>query len=142
MSGTGSERIRFHGRIPHTDVPRFIAAADLCLAPYAPSWFPSGEVGYSTLKVREYLSSGRPVATVPSGVLTTLVHPGENGFLVDNRVEDWRRLLQELPSREILDQLGENAARTRLDDWQMVAAKYLMACREARQRVESGGVSR
>ena len=42
----------------------------------------SGELGYSTMKVPEYLSAGRPVVTVPSGRLPDLVRDGETGFLV------------------------------------------------------------
>lgn len=59
--------IVFHGRIPYDKVPDFIAAADLCLAPYNPAAFPGGEVAYSTLKIPEYMSVARPVVSVPSG---------------------------------------------------------------------------
>ena len=82
----------FHGRVAHERVPLYIAAADLCLAPYDPTAFSSGELGYSSLKVPEYLSAGRPVATVPSGRLLDLVRQGETGFLLANTCEHWLRL--------------------------------------------------
>lgn len=131
-----SDRVEFHGRLAHRDVPQYIGAADLCLAPYEPSWFPGEEVGYSTLKVREYLSSGRPVVSVPSGVLTELIQPGENGFLVRNVLEAWQEFLQDLPARESLAKLGDNAAATPLEGWDEVAQRYLTACREVIRRVE------
>jgi D-inositol-3-phosphate glycosyltransferase len=30
----GNQRITFHGRVAHREVPTYIAAADLCIAPY------------------------------------------------------------------------------------------------------------
>ena len=59
--------VRFHGRVPHGQVPQWIAASDLCLAPYDSSAFASGELGYATMKIPEYLSAGRAVVSVPSG---------------------------------------------------------------------------
>ena len=59
--------VRFHGRVPHGQVPQWIAASDLCLAPYDSSAFASGQLGYATMKIPEYLSAGRAVVSVPSG---------------------------------------------------------------------------
>jgi glycosyltransferase involved in cell wall biosynthesis len=53
------ERVRFHGQVPYGDVPDFIAACDVLVAPLIPK--PTGDSGYSPLKLFEYLSSGRPV---------------------------------------------------------------------------------
>ena len=91
--------VLFHGRVAHERVPLYIAAADLCLAPYDPTAFSNGEFGYSTMKVPEYLSAGRAVVTVPSGRLPDLVRHGQTGFLVANRVEGWMRLLKDCLSR-------------------------------------------
>jgi glycosyltransferase involved in cell wall biosynthesis len=118
----------FHGRVAHERVPLYIAAADLCLAPYDPTAFSLGELGYSSMKVPEYLSAGRAVATVPSGRLPDLVRPGETGFLVANGVEDWMRLLTECPSREELRRMGEAAAKVELQSWDDTAKAYLALC--------------
>jgi len=121
-------RVRFHGRVAHEQVPVYIAAADLCLAPYDPTAFQGGELGYSTMKVPEYLSVGRPVVTVPSGRLTELVRDGETGFLVANTVDDWTRFLQRCPSRATLRVIGEAAARVDLMSWDDTARAYLALC--------------
>jgi glycosyltransferase involved in cell wall biosynthesis len=118
----------FHGRVAHERVPAYIAAADLCLAPYEPTAFSSGELGYSSLKVPEYLSAGRPVVTVPSGRLPDLVRHGETGFLLANTCEQWLRLLQERPSRERLRAMGEAAAKVELMSWDDTAEAYLELC--------------
>lgn len=116
--------VRFRGRVPHHEVPNFIAAADLCLAPYEPRAFPNEQVGYSTLKVREYLAAGRPVATVPSGALLGLIRDGESGFLRPNDAEQWADLFRAFPSRGRLRAMGEAAAATPLDGWNDVARSY------------------
>ena len=118
----------FHGPVAHERVPLYIAAADLCLAPYDPTAFSFGELGYSSLKVPEYLSAGRPVATVPSGRLPDLVRDGETGFLVANQREAWVRFMRELPSRERLRAMGEAAAQARLMSWDDTAEAYLELC--------------
>ena len=100
----------FHGRVPHADVPDYIAAADLCLAPYDAAAFTSGELGYSTMKIPEYLSVGRPVVSVPTGRIRTLISEGESGFLFDNDADSWRAFLKQLPTRERLRDMGVAAA--------------------------------
>ena len=127
----------FHGPVAHERVPLYIAAADLCLAPYDPTAFSFGELGYSSLKVPEYLSAGRPVVTVPSGRLPDLVRDGETGFLVANQREAWVRLLRELPSRERLRAMGEAAAKVGLMGWDDTAEAYLELCQ--RQLAGAGG---
>lgn len=129
-------RATFHGRVAHERVPLYIAAADLCLAPYDPAAFWHGEFGYATMKVPEYLSVGRPVATVPSGRLPGLVHHGETGFLLANTAEDWAQLLERCPSRERLRAMGEAAAKVELMSWDDTADAYLALC----ERQLSGGL--
>lgn len=52
-------RVRFHGQVPYRDVPDYIAACDVLVAPLVPK--PTGDSGYAPLKLYEYLASGRPV---------------------------------------------------------------------------------
>jgi glycosyltransferase involved in cell wall biosynthesis len=130
----GSDRVVFHGRVRHGDVPVYIAAADLCLAPYDASAFTSGELGYSTMKIPEYLASGRAVASVPTGRIKALIADGDTGFLFDNNVARWAAFLQQLPSRERLQNMGSAAARVALPSWSDTAQGYLAACRKVLQR--------
>ncbi len=120
--------VRFHGRVPHEEVPLWIAAADLCLAPYDPRVFAGGELGYATMKIPEYLAVGRPVAAVASARARQLLRPGETGFLLDNRSRDWQALLADFPGRERLRVMAEAAAATPLPSWEDTAEGYLEAC--------------
>jgi len=121
----------FHGRVPHKDVPQFIAAADLCLAPYDLATFPYGQVAYSTLKIPEYMACGRPVVSVPSGNILNLVHDNITGFLFHNDVKHWISFLMRCPSREDLKKMGILAANVvRSYDWESTARAYLTLCNQ------------
>lgn len=131
--------VRFHGRVPYERVPDFIAAADLCLAPYDPGAFAGGEVAYSSLKIPEYMSAGRAVASVPSGRVLDLVEDGVNGFLFANTLDEWCTFLGSLPERDQLRRLGETASRGEFDSWNDVAQAYLRVGRaEIRRRGHHG----
>jgi glycosyltransferase involved in cell wall biosynthesis len=123
--------VRFHGKVPHTEVPWHIAAADLCLAPYDAAAFASGELGYSTMKVPEYLSVGRPVVSVPSGRIRSLITQGRNGFLFANEPTQWREFLGALPSRTELAGMGVAAAAMQQPTWESTARAYYDLCRKA-----------
>jgi len=126
-------RVRFHGKVPHAEVPLHIAAADLCLAPYESAAFASGELGYSTMKIPEYLSVGRPVASVPSGRVRALIHDGKNGFLFPNELRSWRTFLADRPLRPVLARMGTAAAAAaeQLPSWESTAESYHHLCLNA-----------
>jgi glycosyltransferase involved in cell wall biosynthesis len=124
--------VYFHGRVPHTVIPQYIAAADLCLAPYELQAFPKGQVAYATLKIPEYMACARPVVSVPSGHIATLIQHGLSGFLLPNTVQDWAAFLCHCPPRVQLRQMGEAAVR-RLPagSWEETAFAYLSLCEQA-----------
>lgn len=124
-------RVRFHGHVPHAVVPRYIAAADVCLAPYRMSAFHGGVVSFSTLKIPEYMACGRPVISVPSGHIQRLVEDQVSGFLFPNVTPCWASFVSDLPSRERLADMGRTATRAvESMSWQRTAAGYLAACRK------------
>ncbi len=125
------DRVEFRGRVPHEAVPTFVAAADVCLAPYDPSAFFEGEVAYSTLKIREFLAAGRPVVSVRSGSIPALVEEGVTGWLVDHTDRGWRAALAGLPDPERLAAMGRRACARPPRDWNAVARDYLAVCARA-----------
>jgi glycosyltransferase involved in cell wall biosynthesis len=52
-------RVHFKGEVPYPAVPRFLAAANVCVAPFTAER--NLRSGVSALKVLEYLASGRPI---------------------------------------------------------------------------------
>lgn len=120
--------VRFHGRVAHGQVPQWIAASDLCLAPYDASAFASGELGYATMKIPEYLSTGRAVVSVPSGRVALLIKDDVTGFLFENVPANWVKFLRDMPARHRLQEMGQAAAATRLQSWDDTADAYLEHC--------------
>jgi glycosyltransferase involved in cell wall biosynthesis len=122
---------RFHGRVPHRNVPRYVAASDLCIAPYRTSAFHGGEVTFSTLKIPEYMACGRPVVGVPAAAIRRRITDGVNGFIVPNDVTSWSSFLQALPCRERLAQMGAAATQAVSGvGWNNTARRYLDVCEQ------------
>jgi glycosyltransferase involved in cell wall biosynthesis len=65
------------GRVSHGDVPSYLAAMDLTVAPYVKQ----DGFYFSPLKVVESLASGRPVVAPMLGQLPHLIANGETGLL-------------------------------------------------------------
>jgi glycosyltransferase involved in cell wall biosynthesis len=123
--------VQFHGQVPHYRVPEFIAAADLCLAPYRVRAFPNETVSFSTLKIPEYMACGRPVASVPSGHIKKLINDQLSGFLLPNDVPSWMSFLKTPPSRHRLKQMGDAALRAvESISWERTAKRYLEVCQK------------
>jgi glycosyltransferase involved in cell wall biosynthesis len=120
---------RFYGRVPHDQVPRHIAAADLCIAPYRSDAFRDRQMTFSTLKIPEYMACARPVVGVPSARVETLVNNGVSGFVLPNDAPSWRAFLGSAPSRERLASMRPAAARAvESITWAGTAAEYLDVC--------------
>ncbi len=118
--------VRFHGQKPHDQVPKYIAASDLCLAPYRANVFDDQPVPFSTLKIPEYMACARPVASVPNGYIEELITDQVSGFLLPNEPAAWLTFLRDLPTRARLAETGGEAARAVADvSWENTAAQYL-----------------
>lgn len=127
--------VRFHGTVPNRTVPEFIAAADLCLAPYRISAFPNDSVYFSTMKIPEYMACGRPVVSVPSGHINKLIEDQVSGFLFPNDEGAWLKFFETLPSRQRLQEMGAAAAQgVESMTWEKTAARYLEACQKLTAR--------
>jgi glycosyltransferase involved in cell wall biosynthesis len=123
--------VHFQGQVPHALVPAYIAAADLCIAPYRTSAFHNQLVTFSTLKIPEYMACGRPVVSVPSGNIQRLIEDQASGFLFANEVGSWRSFFTTPPTREQLRGMGRAAARAvELQSWERTAAQYLEVCHQ------------
>jgi glycosyltransferase involved in cell wall biosynthesis len=130
-AGSGHIRCRFHGHVPHSMVPRYIAAADLCVAPYRTSAFHNGVVTFATLKIPEYMACGRPVASVPSPAIQRLITDRVNGFLFPNDLPSWVSFISALPSREQLAAMGRAAAQAVTSiAWDNTARRYFEVCEQ------------
>jgi glycosyltransferase involved in cell wall biosynthesis len=123
--------VQFHGHVPHVMVPDYIAAADVCIAPYQTNAFYNQLVTFSTLKIPEYMACGRPVVSVPSGAIQRLIEHQVSGFLLPNAVDSWASFLATPPSRKQLEAMGQTAAQTVIHlSWEKTAARYFEVCQK------------
>ena len=119
-------KVIFYGQVEHPDVPRCLAAADLCAAPYDAAGFFHNLVAFSTLKIPEYMACARPVVSIPSGNIRKLIAHGVTGYLFDNTREAWSEFLGDMPDRSSLARMGEAAAPTvKSLTWTETARQYL-----------------
>jgi len=79
-SGLGIDHaVKFTGIVPHAEVPRYMAAADIAVVPYPPM---QQEMWLSPLKLFEYMSSGKAIVASAIGQIMDVIQEGENGLLV------------------------------------------------------------
>lgn len=83
-----SDRFVFTGRVPYDDVPRLLAAADCCVAPFDPDRHPlSAREGFALdpLKVFEYLAMAKPTITIQAGNIQALFRDPDHLTMVPRR---------------------------------------------------------
>lgn len=74
-----SHAVRFTGLIPHADVPRYMASADVAVVPYPRM---DQENWLSPLKLFEYMASGRAIVASSVGQVAEIVEHERNGLLI------------------------------------------------------------
>jgi len=102
--------VRFTGLVPHAEVPRLMAAADVAVAPYPPL---RHDLWLSPLKLFEYMASGVAVIASDVGQLAEVMRDGSNGLMVppgdtSAMVAALRRLIDDAALRS---RLGEQARK-------------------------------
>ncbi len=142
----GEANVTLAGAVDHSQVPGWLAAADVGVAPY-----PALEPFYfSPLKVVEYQAAGLPVVASRIGQLRQLVDDGRNGLLVaPGDPAALTAALERLAARpEEARRMGRRARRDafRRRSWRAAAATVegvLERCRRRRGRrslaLASGG---
>lgn len=107
-------RVTQVGAVRHRDVPAYVRAMDVAVAPY-----PALDRFYfSPLKVLEYMAAGRPTVCAAIGQLQELVRHGETGLLVPPGDEAAlaqaiRSLLDDEPGRRTMGAAAANEVRRR-----------------------------
>ena len=120
------DRIRFHGQVAYDGVPDFISACDVLVAPLVPK--PTGDSGYSPLKLYEYLSCGRPVVAsrldglgvIEREGLGRLVPPADGEALA-------RAVVEVLEDDHARAEMGDRARRVAVEQfgWDRAAGRTI-----------------
>jgi glycosyltransferase involved in cell wall biosynthesis len=128
-----TEHVIFTGGIPYRDMPKYVAAADACLALFPVNLITMSK---SPLKVYEYMAAGKPVFARDVGELSRCIIDDETGILVyTDRPEEYAgRILDVFSKTDHIKKIGDNARRIIEDqfNWKSSAGIVLKACEKAR----------
>lgn len=114
--------------VNYADVPTYMASADACLCLYHD--FPWSKYGFhlSSLKVFDYMASGKTVIASQLGQLATVIEDGKDGLLTNNHVDDiYMKILSCLNNKEKTVQLGAAAREKVINyyNWERAAKSTL-----------------
>jgi glycosyltransferase involved in cell wall biosynthesis len=70
-------RVTFTGAVPHEEVPKFLRAMDVAVAPF----LPLEDFYFSPIKLFEYMASGTCVVASRMGQIAEVIHDGIDGLL-------------------------------------------------------------
>lgn len=134
----GGSRIRLLGRRSPQEVVKHLEAADLCVAPYASTPHKRTGFQYSPLKMMEYAAAGRPVLAAGAVASGGAVQSGINGLFLKNNQEAWLNILENLPDRETLKNMGQKG-RSLVEemDWKEAADKYASLAQEHKRKMKA-----
>ncbi len=122
-----SAAVTFTGAVPHSDIPTYLAAVDVAVAPY----LSSDGFYFSPLKVMEYLAMGRAIVAPMLGQLPSLLQGamGACGLLYppDDQHELAVALFRVISDAALRRELGARAAaQARLrSSWQTIANQII-----------------
>jgi glycosyltransferase involved in cell wall biosynthesis len=118
------DRFTLTGSVAHSEVPKYISAMDIGLAPYEHL-----EPFYgSPMKIFEYMAMSKPVITTPQGQIKDLIAHGENGLLVapNDPVGLAKAIMELIDNKDMMRNMGLKARATAESyTWEANARKIL-----------------
>ena len=122
----------FTGQVPYSEVPLYIGATELCVAPFLAD---RGDA--SPLKLFDYLACGRPVVASDIRPLHDLLSRAQGIASVPPEDPEalGKEIVRLLEDQEAARRLGENGRRWVLEahSWQAAAKRLLRVCEEVLQ---------
>lgn len=124
------DRAILTGFVSHEDIPKYIAAMDIVLAPYPQLDF----FYYSPVKIYEYMACGKPVVTTRIGQIAEIIEHRQNGFLTEpDNIENIEVIIHELMREpELREKTGSAARRDVLEKftWKKRGEKLSELCQK------------
>jgi glycosyltransferase involved in cell wall biosynthesis len=101
----------FKGSVPHAEIPRFVNAADIAVAPYLEN--PQLGLWGSPMKLFEYMACGTAVVATSLGQITEVIQDGSNGLLTpaSDTTALASAIIQLINNPELRMRLGQQARR-------------------------------
>ena len=127
----------FTGFVAHEEVPKYIAAADIGVAPYNPEGFQfMDKFGFyfSPIKIFEYMACGKPVVASDLEIIRDIIRENEGGLLAKaGDAKDFAAKIKVLLEDETLrKKFGENGRNAVINKytWDKVAETIDRLARE------------
>lgn len=118
------------GAVPHTEIPKYIAACDVCAAPYESD----DSFYFSPLKVYEYLAMGKPVIASDQGQIRDIIQHEQTGLLYKaGSISEFTAAVERLRrSPKLRQRLELNAKHSvKNNTWEKNARRICAAVEEA-----------
>ena len=119
----------FTGAVPYEEVPKYINASDVCVAPFITER--NERIGLSPLKIYEYLACGKPVASsrIPN---LEFIEEQNAGILAEpeNIEELSKAIIRILKDEKLREDMGENGRGYVVKNhrWEVVAKRVAEVC--------------
>jgi len=126
-----ANRFVFTGFVKHGEVPKYISAADVAVAPYRLTEFMKRKkipAHMSPIKVFEYMACGKPVVAGDTGIVKELIMETKCGLIAkSDNPEDFAEKIRILIENEgIARELGENGLKAVKNyTWDVIAEEIL-----------------
>lgn len=127
------DKIIFTGFVPHEDVPKYINAFEVCVAPFS-GIERNVKYSFSAIKLYEYMACGRPVVTTDVCGIKDEIKKLNLGKVI--RADDSKGLtssiVELLEDRQLQSTLGEKARNwvTKEHSWKHVAERVTKVCED------------
>ncbi len=127
-----SDKFTFTGRVPYENVPVYINAADVCVAPFILAR--NSKIGLSALKTYEYLACGKPIVASSIPGVKDLIDLSGGGISVppENPGELANAVVKLISDQKTCNAMGEQGRKYVVENhsWDGVARKILDICHE------------
>jgi len=134
-----SANLIFTGDVPYREVPVYINASDVCVAPFTLER--NERMGVSPLKLCEYMACQKPVVTSRLDGLE-IVEENTAGCLVEpNSVQELATaIIKLLQDKELRSHMGENGGRYVRENqsWAIVTRKVAEVCQSLHKNTQDG----
>ena len=126
------DKFVFIGSVPFEDVPKYINASDVCVAPFS-GIERNVKYGFSAIKLYEYMACAIPFVTTSVCGITEDIVNNQTGLVVDVDNPEYlaESIIFLLIEKEIRNKMGENGRKYVLEghSWENTARKVVHICK-------------